>query len=501
MSSRHAVDARGDNKTPDDGGEALGGDDVPLVMSASHAPREGSQHPDAGSSPIGPGGFDSEGDYHPPKRLFTMPQLVALFACSFSYAFVFNTINNIVIPKEIERLASSRQSVWVGLIMAAGALSQLATPVVGAWSDRAGHRTSFLIYGTFVTIIGVVLFLATATINDMLMLFCAHVLTSVGLSMQYAMVTALLNDHVCEEQVGRGSGVMAVLAIVGSGAGYAMFAVGVPLYYSYCSYILASVLCLGVCVWSVPTAPTNDSFSRRPRSNSLGPAQGYWRALCSDAVGALSIPSPRKHSDFFFACVGRALFNTGLAGQVYLVYYFRDVLGADNPTQLASVVAVMALFGGIVGALPAGVISDRVGKKPVIYWSISLCIVALGLFMSVRTVGLMQLTGFLYGVGNVAYLSVDYALGVQSLPRRQTSDGRRSVPIDAAKDLGVFAMSATVGQLFGQMVNAGVLEQFSVVSPNGFVTYSHMGFIAAYGSGAACFALAGVATRFIRGVK
>jgi hypothetical protein len=159
------------------------------------------------------GDYDDDGAPGAVRRLLTLPQLMGLFACSFSYAFIFNTINNIVIPKEIERLASSRQSIWVGAIMGAGAISQLATPVVGAASDRSGVRTNYLIYGSLTTVVGVVLFMATVSVNDLLLLFCAHVVTSVGLSMQYSMVTALLNDHVVEEQVGKGSGTMAILAI------------------------------------------------------------------------------------------------------------------------------------------------------------------------------------------------------------------------------------------------------------------------------------------------
>lgn len=452
---------------------------------------------------------DSDGDEHDilhnaVKRHFTLPQLMCLFACSFSYAFIFNTINNIVIPKEIERLASSRQSLWVGAIMAAGALSQLATPVAGAASDRSGSRIAFLMYGTMATVVGVLLFMVVVSVSDMLLLFTAHVVTSVGLSMQYSMVTALLHDHVVDEQVGKGSGTMAILAIIGSGAGYIMFALNVNLHVSYVSYILASITCLTICLSTIPAPPLGSAAEALHRKK-LDAAQKLGRVtrIMSDVAHALSVPSPRKHPDFFFACLGRALFNSGLAGQVYLVYYFRDVLGVDNPTQLASIVAVAALLGGVVGALPAGVLSDRIGKKPVIYLAIAVCVASLVLFMLAREVIVLQSIGFVYGLGNVAYLSVDYALGVQSLPRRFVgSEGRgRAVPVDAAKDLGVFAMSATAGQLFGQVIYAGVLEQSGFATPSGFVQYSYLGFVSVYAVGCGAFVVAGIATVFIRTVK
>jgi hypothetical protein len=96
--------------------------------------------------------------------------MLGLFAISFSYGFVFNSLNSIVVPKEIDRLMSENQSMWLGLVMAvctpdfqtsstlgrgpvplpflfppkAGAFCQLAAPIMGAWSDRTGRRMPFL---------------------------------------------------------------------------------------------------------------------------------------------------------------------------------------------------------------------------------------------------------------------------------------------------------------------------------------------------------------------
>ena len=470
------------------------------------------------------------------KRIFSLYELFCLFAVSFSYAFIFNTLTNIVIPKEVEQLAPVRQSIWVGLIMSAGAICQLATPIVGSWSDRAAQRIPYLIYGSIVVIIGIVLFLVVGQVRNVLMLFVAHIVTTIGLSVQYAMVTALLNDHVAEEQVGKGSAVMANLAILGSGAGYAMFATGTPLHYSLTSYILATVFCLGICVIYVPPEgiilqQQHHIKSEHPHGKTANPVPrptthkvdyaivapsadvvvGKAPARILDFVAhALSIPSPSRHPDFFFACLGRCLFNSGLAGQVYLVYYVRDILGSKDAVRDTSLLSVAALLGGVVGALPSGILSDKVGKKPVIYIAIVVCIVSLICFLMAPDVYVMQAVGFIYGCGNIAYLSVDYALGVQALPRKvvhsrdDDSDSERStsrVPMDAAKDLGVFAMSATVGQLLGQVMYGAVLDQYSTSTPKGTTQFNHSGFVMIYGLGALFFALSGLSTSFIRSVR
>lgn len=612
----------------------------------------------------------------PVRRKFTLPQMLCLFSVSFSYAFVFNTVMTIVVPKEIERLASTRQSLWVGVVMALGAVCQLATPVVGSLSDRSGQRVSFLIYGTFVAIAGVVVFLMVATMRSLVLLFVAHSVTTLGLSVQYAMVTAMLNDYVCDEQMGKGSGTMAILAVAGSGAGYAMFALEAPLYYSYCSYILACVTCLGITVMAIPPEGMNSSpITKDPPNRSIGNVKpgGVGRANPSSSTSfrhsaagrlasgshpsggaslhatpsgapasgthfvplppmtclkqvthSLSMPSPKKYPDFFYACLGRALFNMGLAGQVFLVYYVRDVLRLPNPVAATSLMAVMALVGSLVGALPAGLLSDRYGKKPVIFVAVAVCILSLLTFLALRTTLQLQLAGLIYGIGNVSYLSVDYALGVQTLPRQHHKHGdprggrattavgggnstdrsgsssgaggggvngsstacttaqllgaaggasgnesSESAPLglplpalahagagasitmaptsggtssssghtmDAAKDLGVFAMSATIGQLVGQIIFGILLDWFAAVNGDmgslaapppgaggsgsgslsgamvspphhhihggvGSVQYTYAGFVSIFSLSCVCFAASAFVVHFIRSVR
>lgn len=507
-----------------------------MDLSEQSAPNEMKSHPETAQDT----GTDSDTEIPPAfaghhlhvgpapshRPILSLPDLLALFSMSFSYGFCFNALNNVVIPKEIERLTHSRQSMWVGLVMATGAISQLSTPIVGSWSDRAGSRAPYLIYGTFIMIVGVGLFLALQTVGSLLLLFAAHIVTTVGLSVQYAMITALLNDFVSEEQTGKGSGAMAILAILGSGAGYMMFALDVSLLYSFCSYILVAIICLGITVTAIPTpnhsaqlaalvnntaaAPTGtDSstsgktsttnkegthHSNKKLSSAAANASRRWSQFLESILGPLTLPSPWQYPDFFFACAGRAFFNSGLAGQVFLVYYLRDVIGAAKPVQVSSIVAVMALLGGVLGALPAGMLSDRYGKKPLIYASIAICMMSLAAFMTVRDISTLHLVGFLYGIGNIAYLSVDYALGVQALPRK------RGVPIDAAKDLGVFAMSATVGQLLGQVVYGSILDQHGSKTETG-TQYSWIGFLLIYTIGALCFFASGVLTSLIKSVK
>ena len=300
--------------------------------------------------------------------------------------------------------------------------------------------------------------------------------------------------------------------------------------------------------------PREDTPSKPTVVRSCRQTPSSMSILWTGVTSAYTIPNPWKYPDFFFACSSRLLFNVALSGQVHLYYYFRDVLipkvhqAPDapqlNPVHMTSYLAVMALVGGSLAAIPAGYFSDRVlGKKSLVYIAVGCCIASLILFLTVdeiqdngsgmQTIHTIQHIGILYGAGNVSYLTVDYAIGVLSLPHRGTRGSgmintasnthpscqhnhhaqvNASLPdtlhphVDAssAKNLGVFSMSATLGQLFGQLLFATLLDLFSldmIVSPTTTVTaYKKSGFVCIYSLGGLFFLLSAVAVAFIKNV-
>ena len=254
-----------------------------------------------------------------------------------------------------------------------------------------------------------------------------------------------------------------------------------------------------------PTLSRKNSSSSSSSCSPLG--NGAVAKFCELLVHALTVPSPFTFPDFALALTSRALFNAGLACQGYLVFFFRDVakIGTLPPEQVVSRLAVLALLGGLVGAVPAGYLSDRWGKKPVIFVASFVCMTAILSFPYLTTRTHFDLIGLLFGFGNVSFLSVDYALGVQSLPRKVGPDGSRK-PIDAAKDLGVFALSATIGMLFGQLVFAGILEKYSVIEPVGKngapeSRYASNGFVLTFIVASVCFGLSALAAGGIKQLK
>jgi UMF1 family MFS transporter len=139
----------------------------------------------------------------PPLR--SVPDLFGLFAAAFAYGLVFHTVSNVIIAREVALITTTNESMWVSIVAAVGALCQFGTPIAGAISDRTGARGPLMQAGATCVILGIALYAATAAFERLALLFAAHIAVSIGLSVVYAMLTALLHDCVAEEQVGRGS--------------------------------------------------------------------------------------------------------------------------------------------------------------------------------------------------------------------------------------------------------------------------------------------------------
>jgi len=75
----------------------------------------------------------------------------------------------------------------------------------------------------------------------------------------------------------------------------------------------------------------------------------------------------RKHLDFFWVYITRFMVQQGQwAIFFYLQYYFEDVMGLPGEeTVFLFTVAVMA--SAMLAALSAGTLSDRIGRKILVY--------------------------------------------------------------------------------------------------------------------------------------
>jgi MFS family permease len=183
--------------------------------------------------------------------------------------------------------------------------------------------------------------------------------------------------------------------------------------------------------------------------------QGILMLLLSLAVLRLFGFHPRRNPDFAWVLVTRLAMMMGIYTiQTFLQYYMRDVMGVANPEQETTRFIIIAALASLPGALLAGWLSDRIGRKRVIYLSggllalLGLVIVVTHLFT--RSLPLVFLAGALFGIGGGAYQSVDWALVADVLPSRK----------EFAKDMGVWNLSLSLPQVLAPVIGGPLIDTF-----------------------------------------
>jgi MFS family permease len=313
----------------------------------------------------------------------------------------------------------------IGLVEAIGALVPiLVVPTSGAISDytrsRFGKRKGYIISGAFFDMLflaGLALLAQAEPANwdgqalGTPMLMGLYTLLFLGLQVSSNVAQGpyqgFVPDLVAEPQVGVASGAVGVMRMGGLVSGAMIMMVGA----AFDLWGLALFL-IGVLEFTLAAL----TFVFVGNGPAAKPREGRsWRSIAGEAWG-LDVLRERS---FIRMTTVRFLFllGTGIFVNVS-AWYLRDSLGQTKSDRtLWGVIALGAVaVATLVSAIPAARISNRVGRKPVIWAaclvaSVGLVIVAVAPEPIVAVAGL-----FLVGIGSGAYLAVDWALMTETIP-------------------------------------------------------------------------------------
>ncbi len=428
----------------------------------------------------------SLGDAREPS---TQPRQFPLSAFWFAVNLHWGVLLIIVIPSEMRRIVPSDPAAVQGLVLGLGAVPAVVVPlIVGVLSDRCasplGRRRPFMITGVGVNLAGLAL-MAWASASSSLPLFvAAYFVTNVGNNIATGAYSGMIPDLVPPERRGLASGWMAAMTQLGTIVGVVAggFLVGARLLgltYGLLGGLLALFLlitCLGV--RETPVTSPRDPLN--------------WAEL-----GRRFWVDPRKHPDFAWVWITRFLVVMGLWGvQQFMQYYLADVIGV--PAERVEATTGMILGLGLVCATISGVLggrlSDRVGRKRVVYVAngiVAACAVA---FLFGHSIAYVLAVVVVFGLAYGAYYSVDWALGCDVLP---DSDAFGS-------HMAVWHVSMVLPQALALPLSGWLLGAVGGVIPGAeghAVSYSFAGYIAIFSVSAFFLALGAVLLRNVRGVR
>lgn len=362
----------------------------------------------------------------------------------------------VTMPSQIKSaVGNDSKGTALGLALGLGAfISMLAAPAFGALSDRirlpGGRRKPWVVIGTVGNVIGLVglaFLLQPGNPASLARWTVAFLFVELFNNVATAPYSALIPDLVPPEQRGSASGWMGLMTVLGTFIGGLMgFFLSLLGGITGIYFLLMGVMLVGMLVTifgvSEPATYTVRSFK--------------WDEFLRGLI------EPFKHSDFTWVFMTRLLVTMGIFTiQEFLQYYMGDVLGApfilagvgkiaDRPEEAVSFFLLPLLLGSIFSTLIAGVLSDRHGRKIMVYLSGGLMGAVALMFILFHSFTLAVLMGLIFGLGYGAYESVDWALASDVLPSMD----------DYAKDMGVWHVAMVLPQVVATPIAGYLLDNF-----------------------------------------
>jgi MFS family permease len=358
--------------------------------------------------------------------------------------FLWGALILILVPSQIKELAGANKGPMTGLTISIGAIAALVIPlVVGPISDRCMHRLGrrrpFIFAGVLINLLGVAALFVSGLAGNIHAYIASYFVITVGNNIATAAYSGVIPDLVLPEQRGEASGYMAVMSQVGTllgaiAAGFTPKADG----HLWAYAALAVVLVLGLFV-------SMRGIVEQPLG--VAPAPIDWKKYHH------AILDPLRNHDFRWVWITRALVMAGFYSFTPLIQYFlADVIKVPNPEQVTPQILMFVIVFAAVSGIVGGRLSDRVGRKRIVFISnLAMAIICLG-FIFCREVWNVMAVGALFGLAYGAYISVDWALGTDVLPSID----------DAAKDMGVWHISMTLPQALASYPAGLIAASFGV---------------------------------------
>jgi len=362
-----------------------------------------------------------------------MLDFVVLSLYWVAIGYLWNSLTALILPdliiqlvgRELEGTAASLLK-GIGTVMAV-----VWQPIIGGVSDRTvtrwGRRKPFIFAGT----VGDLLFLTgIALAGNYWVLVVFYFLLQFASNTAQAPYQGLLPDVVPQPQRGEASGYYGVANLVGIASG----TIGAGLLLSHFGRG-AAIASIGVVLLTTMLATVTVVPDR------AAAVEAQYRSLRQLLVTTFGVPL--RHRAFLWLMASRLLIFMGFGGlQNFAFFYFDNVFFHHDPRATAAATSALLGISIAVAALvtwPASRISDRIGRRPLIFGS-GLCgavgtlvlvfshyqwvppAVVEPLAHALRLPDLAAqatLTGLVIGVGLGVFFSVDWAFIQDIIPANQ----------------------------------------------------------------------------------
>lgn len=339
-------------------------------------------------------------------------------------------------------------SVVTGLV---AAVAVILTPLCGALSDRCtwrmGMRKPFIVFGSLITVAGLLLMGAASNIQLMIM---GAVVYAIGNSALTSATWVLIPDQIPVYFRSRAQGfMMGTIAISGLVA-----AIFFPLLIGNQFVLFAVPAVIKIVAVALVLILLKD--------RKLSPEDAPERLTVRSFVQQFKF-SPRAVPDFSWAWAAKVVFIFGtVLGSTYGVYLLTDKIGV-GPEELAGVLQINGLLGlatALGGAIFGGWLSDKIGRRKslVVLAALMFAIGAVTVAFAPSVLVFIVGSAFM-GLGSGLHSPVDGALAIDLLP----GEGKES-----GKYMSVMAVGDQLPRAIGPFVGTAIIALGALTAVGGY---------------------------------
>jgi MFS family permease len=324
----------------------------------------------------------------------------------------------------------------------------IVQPTVGYISDytvsKWGRRKPFIVFGS---LFDVVFLMGIATGNSVAVLALFMILLSFSTNIARGPFQGYVPDLIAEPQVGLASGLVGLMQVVGNVTGFLLVSLSVAFGNMSLALVAVAIVELLTMLSVVLRVPKGMPPKARHGKSWTTIARETW---------ATDVLQERSYvwlliSRLFFLTAGSLLVN-------FVVIYLSRAFGMTKEQANAMFVEILVVvvIANVLAILPGSRLSDRIGRKPLIYaacagGAVGALIIALAPEIPVAMVG-----AFVFGAANGTFLAVDWALMTDIIPR--ASGGRYMGLSNVATGSATPLSIAIGGFVLDRVTDAGHLE-------------------------------------------
>jgi MFS family permease len=325
------------------------------------------------------------------------------------------------------------------------AFSVAIQPTVGSISDYAqtrwGRRKPFIVFGA---VFDALFLLGIASANTLAAIAAFVVLLSLSTNIARGPFQGYVPDLVPDRQVGLASSMVGLMQVLGNVLGFALAAIAniegsVGL--AIVAIAVVELVTMVSVVWRVPNGPP-----AKPREGKS------WASIAAETWGT-DILQERSYvwllgSRLFILMGGAALLN-------FIYLYLPDSQGLTQAESGGAFLYMLlaATVVSLVAIVPASRLSDRIGRKPVIYGCTLLGAIGLGIIALAPNVAVATVGAALFGASQGTFLSVDWALMTDIIPRASSG---RYMGLSNVVTASATTIAVAIGGVFIDVVNRQV---------------------------------------------